>query len=169
MNSKNRGSPTRPLLSFSHHDRIHLYKADDPLADSVSILFVVGSVLPAPISLGALRLDVSSQLRPLKIRADKLRQEALKGRLVGKTVEWMMGHGAPSKCNSWGSFWNGNGRRSIAPQSPILFRSRVRELTRRTRGNSLTQIVKELSVYLTGWRSYFGFCEIPSVLRDLDQ
>jgi hypothetical protein len=91
MNSKNRGSPTRPLLSFSQHDRIHLYKADDPLADSVSTLFVVGSVLPAPISLGALRLDVSSQLRPLKIRADKLRQEALKGRLVGKTVEWMMG------------------------------------------------------------------------------
>jgi hypothetical protein len=35
-------------------------------------------VLPAPISLGALRLDVSSQLRPLKIRADKLQQEALK-------------------------------------------------------------------------------------------
>jgi hypothetical protein len=170
MNSKNRGSPTRPLLSFSHHDRIHLYKADDPLADSVSILFVVGSVLPAPISLGALRLDVSSQLRPLKIRADKHRQEALKGRLVGKTVEWMMGHGAPSKCKLLGQFleWE-RPRRSIAPQSPILFRSRVRELTRRTRGKSLTQIVKELSVYLTGWRSYFGFCEIPSVLRDLDQ
>jgi RNA-directed DNA polymerase len=45
----------------------------------------------------------------------------------------------------------------------------VRELTRRTRGKSLTQIVKELSVYLIGWRSYFGFCETPSVLRDLDQ
>jgi hypothetical protein len=23
--------------------------------------------------------------------------------------------------------------------------------------------------YLTGWRSYFGFCETPSELRDLDQ
>src|SRR3954467_2164303 len=44
-----------------------------------------------------------------------------------------------------------------------------RELTRRTRGKSLAQIVKELSVYLTGWRGYFDFCETPSMLRDLDQ
>jgi hypothetical protein len=60
-------------------------------------------------------------------------------------------------------------RRRIAPQSLARFRSRVRELTRRTRGRSLAQIVKELSVYLTGWRGYFGFCETPSVLRNLDQ
>ncbi len=45
----------------------------------------------------------------------------------------------------------------------------MRELTRRTRGKSLAQIVKELSVYLSGWRGYFGFCETPSVLRELDQ
>jgi len=60
-------------------------------------------------------------------------------------------------------------RRRIAPQSLARFRSRVRELTRRTRGRSLAQIVKELSVYLIGWRGYFGFCETPSVLRELDQ
>src|ERR1700726_2880692 len=60
-------------------------------------------------------------------------------------------------------------RRRIAPQSRTRFRSRVRELTRRTRGRSLAQIIKELSVYLVGWRGYFGFCETPSVLRELDQ
>ncbi len=60
-------------------------------------------------------------------------------------------------------------RRRIAPQSLDQFRSRVRELTRRTRGKSLAQIVKQLSVYLIGWRGYFGFCETPSVLRELDQ
>jgi len=60
-------------------------------------------------------------------------------------------------------------RRRIAPQSLARFRSRVRKLTRRTRGKSLSQIMKELSVYLVGWRGYFGFCETPSVLRDLDQ
>ena len=53
-------------------------------------------------------------------------------------------------------------RRRIAPQSLARFRSRVRELTRRTRGRSLAQIFKELSVYLIGWRGYFGFCETPS-------
>jgi RNA-directed DNA polymerase len=67
------------------------------------------------------------------------------------------------------SFTGGRPRRRIAPQSVDRFRSRVRELTRRTRGNSLAQIVKELSVYLIGWRGYFGFCETSSVLHDLDQ
>ena len=56
-------------------------------------------------------------------------------------------------------------KRRIAPQALARFKERVRELTRRTRGASLAQIVKELSRYLIGWRGYFGFCETPSVLR----
>ena len=28
--------------------------------------------------------------------------------------------------------------------------------------------VRRLKIYLTGWRGDFGFCETPSVLRDLD-
>jgi RNA-directed DNA polymerase len=60
-------------------------------------------------------------------------------------------------------------RRRIAPQALARFKARVRELTRRSCGRSLTQIVKELSVYLTGWRGYFGFCQTPSVLRGLDE
>src|SRR5450432_2309210 len=60
-------------------------------------------------------------------------------------------------------------RRRIAPPSLTRFRSRVRELTRRTRGKSLAQIVKELNAYLIGWRGYFGFCETPSTLSELDQ
>jgi len=60
-------------------------------------------------------------------------------------------------------------RRRIAPQALARFKARVRELTRRTRGASLPQIVKELSVYLVGWRGYFGFCQTPSVLRALDE
>src|ERR1700746_2827349 len=60
-------------------------------------------------------------------------------------------------------------RRRIAPQAVARFKTKVRELTRRTRGRSLTQIIKELSTYLTGWRGYFGFCQTPSVLRALDE
>jgi len=60
-------------------------------------------------------------------------------------------------------------RRRIAPQAIARFKARVRELTRRTCGKSLSQIVKELSVYLIGWRGYFGFCQTPSVLRALDE
>jgi RNA-directed DNA polymerase len=60
-------------------------------------------------------------------------------------------------------------RRRIAPQALARFKAKVRELTRRTRGRSLAQIAKELSVYLIGWRGYFGFCQTPSVLRVLDR
>jgi RNA-directed DNA polymerase len=60
-------------------------------------------------------------------------------------------------------------RRRIAPQAIARLKARVRELTRRTCGKSLAQIVKELSTYLVGWRGYFGFCQTPSVLRTLDE
>ena len=60
-------------------------------------------------------------------------------------------------------------QRRIAPQALARFKAKVRELTRRTRGQSLAQIVEELSAYLKGWRGYFGFCQTPSVLRALDE
>lgn len=60
-------------------------------------------------------------------------------------------------------------RRRIAPQAIDRFKAKVRDLTRRTRGDSLEQIAKQLSVYLIGWRGYFGFCQTPSVLGRLDQ
>jgi RNA-directed DNA polymerase len=60
-------------------------------------------------------------------------------------------------------------RRRIAPQAIDRFKARVRWLTRRTCGKSLAQIIKELSIYLIGWRGYFRFCQTPSVLRSLDE
>ena len=77
----------------------------------------------------------------------------------------------PSKRKFLGfSFTSGKKqRRRIAPQALARFKSRVRQLTRRSKGATLWQITKELSCYLVGWRAYFGFCQTPSVLRDLDQ
>lgn len=60
-------------------------------------------------------------------------------------------------------------KRRIAPKALLRCKQRVRELTRRTRGISLEQMTKELSDYLRGWKSYFGYCETPSVLHGLDQ
>jgi len=60
-------------------------------------------------------------------------------------------------------------RRRIAPQAIARFKAKVRELTRRSRGRSLAQVIKQLSIYLSGWRGYFGFCQTPSVLRALDK
>lgn len=60
-------------------------------------------------------------------------------------------------------------KRRLADTSLIRFRARVRQLTRRVRGVSLRQMVKELAAYLLGWRAYFGFCETPTILRRLDK
>lgn len=47
-------------------------------------------------------------------------------------------------------------------------KERVREITRRSRGISLTQVIKELQEYLRGWIGYFQLVETLSVLQDLD-
>jgi len=60
-------------------------------------------------------------------------------------------------------------RRRIAPQALERFKERVRELTGRQRGVSLTRMVEELSPYLRGWQGYFGHCQTPWVLRQLEQ
>lgn len=59
-------------------------------------------------------------------------------------------------------------RRSIAPKSLVRFKDRVRETSRRTRGVNLQAMVENLNVYLRGWHGYFGSCQTPSVLVDLD-
>jgi RNA-directed DNA polymerase len=59
-------------------------------------------------------------------------------------------------------------KRRIAPQSVKRFKARVRELTRRTRGVDARRMIEELAVFLRGWIGYFGFCQTPSVLRELD-
>ena len=74
-------------------------------------------------------------------------------------------HGSPEVIEVIGR----HGQAGGTPQALTRFKAKVRELTRRTRGRSLEQIVKELSVYLIGWRGYFGFCQTPSVLRSLDE
>jgi RNA-directed DNA polymerase len=60
-------------------------------------------------------------------------------------------------------------KRRIAPKVLLRCKRKIRELTRRTRGISLEQMLKELAAYLRGWKSYFGFCQTPFLLQKLDQ
>jgi len=59
-------------------------------------------------------------------------------------------------------------KRRVAPKALARFTQKVRDLTRRIRGISLQAMVKQLATYLRGWGSYFGFCQTPSVLDDLN-
>src|SRR5260370_39414189 len=60
-------------------------------------------------------------------------------------------------------------KRRLGDKTLVRFRARVRKLTRRVRGVSLRQMVKELAAYVLGWRAYFGVCETPTILRRLDK
>ena len=66
------------------------------------------------------------------------------------------------------SISNVGSERRIAPNALAKFKARIREITCRTRGKSLPQIIEELRSYLIGWRSYFGFCQTPRVLTNLE-
>ena len=60
-------------------------------------------------------------------------------------------------------------RRRIAPKAIDRFQERIREQTQRTRGVSLRQMITDLVPYLRGWLGYFGDCQTPSVLQDLEK
>jgi len=59
-------------------------------------------------------------------------------------------------------------KRRISSKSLQRFRWKVRRLTRRTRGIDARRMVQQLTVYLRGWIGYFGYCQTPSVLNELD-
>jgi RNA-directed DNA polymerase len=60
-------------------------------------------------------------------------------------------------------------RRQVSEKALKAFNAKVRELTGRTRGRTIRQIVKELRQLMLGWRAFFGFAEVRSPLRDLDK
>jgi RNA-directed DNA polymerase len=66
------------------------------------------------------------------------------------------------------SISNDGSERRIAPKALDKFKGRIRDMTRRTRGFSLQQLIKELKPYIMGWRGYFGFCQTPRVLTNFE-
>ena len=66
------------------------------------------------------------------------------------------------------SISNDGSERRIASKALVTFKARLREQTRRTRGSSLEQVIEDLRPYLLGWRGYFGFCQTPRVLTNLE-
>jgi len=63
---------------------------------------------------------------------------------------------------------NDGSERRVSAKALDKFKTRIRELTQRTRGVSLSKLVEPLARYLIGWRGYFGFCQTPRVLSNLD-
>ena len=70
------------------------------------------------------------------------------------------------------SFWvapGGKIQRRVADKAMRTFKQRVRELTRRSGGRSLANVVEQLRTYVLGWKAYFRMAQTPKVWRELDQ
>jgi group II intron reverse transcriptase/maturase len=63
----------------------------------------------------------------------------------------------------------GDARIKVADKAIDKLKDTIRELTRRTRGHRLIDIVQELKTALTGWKAYFGIAEVLSPLREIDK
>ncbi len=76
----------------------------------------------------------------------------------------------PWNCTFLGFTVSRNGLKlKVADKAIAKLKDRVRELTRRTRGHRLRDIVAELREALLGWKAYFGIAEVLSPLRDIDK
>jgi RNA-directed DNA polymerase len=70
------------------------------------------------------------------------------------------------------SFWIAPGKivkRRVAPKALKTMKERVRDITSRSGGRSLTQVVATLRSYLLGWKAYFRLADTPNVLADVDK
>jgi hypothetical protein len=70
------------------------------------------------------------------------------------------------------SFWVATGRvirLRVAPAALAEMKARVRAITRRNGGRSMSRIAEELRSYLIGWKLYFQLAETPCIFRGLDE
>jgi RNA-directed DNA polymerase len=57
----------------------------------------------------------------------------------------------------------------VAGNALATLKARIRRITRRTGGRSMTRVIEELREYLPGWSNYFSLAETPTPLADLDK
>ena len=70
------------------------------------------------------------------------------------------------------ALWVAKGREvkcAVAGKALGDFKVRIRQLTRRSGGRSMEQVVEKLKAYLLGWKAYFGLAQTPRVWRELDE
>ena len=69
-------------------------------------------------------------------------------------------------------FWAGPGmeiKRAVAYKAIATFKKCIRQITRRSSGRSLTEVVEELRRYMLGWKAYFKLAQTPGIFQQLDE
>lgn len=78
----------------------------------------------------------------------------------------------------WGSqylgygFWVGKGRavkHRVGVKALRAMKERVRQITSRSGGRSMSQVARRLKEYLIGWKEYFRLAETPGIFAGLDE
>ena len=70
------------------------------------------------------------------------------------------------------SFWVAPGKvvkRRVAPKAMATMKDKVRQITSRNGGRSISSVVAKLRGYLIGWKEYFKLADTPGVFRRLDE
>ena len=70
------------------------------------------------------------------------------------------------------AFWYGPGGQvkcRVADKAQETYKQRIRQLTRRSGGRSLPEVVERLRTYMPGWKAYFQLAQTPKVFRELDE
>jgi len=57
----------------------------------------------------------------------------------------------------------------LAPGSVVRVKEKIRSLTKRSAGVSMSERIRQLNQYLGGWMGYFALSEIPSLFSELDE
>ena len=70
------------------------------------------------------------------------------------------------------SFWTvpkGAIQCGVATKPLATYKQRIRQLTRRSGGRSMVEVVEKLRPYVLGWKAYFRISQTPKVWRTLDE
>jgi RNA-directed DNA polymerase len=63
----------------------------------------------------------------------------------------------------------GEVKRAVSRKALATVRQRIRQVTRRSGGRSISEVIEKLRPYVVGWKAYYGLAQTSRVLRGRDE